>query len=478
MIYICIPAHNEERTIGVLLWKIRQVLADFPRDYQILVANDGSSDDTAEVLGPYQRVLPLTVVRIEKRGGYANALELLVREAVRRAEYPKRDVIVTLQADFTDDPAELTPMLKKIEAGADVVCANSKIPDSASRTIRWGNKIGKFLLRRRGWPEGVTDPLSGLRVYRVLAVKRAIEARGPERLLTWEGWAANAELLQLVQPHARRTEAVDTAWRGERHQRPSRLTFWSLIGLLNRFARGGLGPLAGVPLELPSATVDLRSERGHRGHRVHAGRTSTSTRQAERSREPQARERKPRRETSERSPREPREPRARRQAGSDRPERAELPAGERPPRSARSRPPREQAEVSGNGADGPSPIVADAENVAPQAPPARKKRRRRRRRAEGSAPPNGASVSTDAAATVPEPESADPAEGLESATTQAESNGAPKKRRSRRGGRGRRGRRGGLRNTEASSDNNVVSDVAAPPPMEPPAPAPETGSNN
>ena len=481
MIYICIPAHNEERTIGVLLWKIRQVLADFPRDYQILVANDGSSDDTAEVLGPYQRVLPLTVVRIEKRGGYANALELLVREAVRRAEYPKRDVIVTLQADFTDDPAELTPMLKKIEAGADVVCANSKIPDSASRTIRWGNKIGKFLLRRRGWPEGVTDPLSGLRVYRVLAVKRAIEARGPERLLTWEGWAANAELLQLVQPHARRTEAVETAWRGERHQRPSRLTFWSLIGLLNRFARGGLGPLAGVPLELPSATVDLRSERGQRGHRAHSGRTGTGTRPAERTREPQARDRKPRRETSERGPREPREPRARRQPGSERPERAERPAGERPPRSARPRPPREQAEVSGNGVDGPAPIVAgvaDAENGAPQAPPARKKRRRRRRRAEGSAPPSGSTVSTDAVAAVTDPESADPAEGSESNSPQAETNGAPKKRRSRRGGRGRRGRRGGGRNTEASSDNNVVSDVAAPPSMEPPAPAPETGSNN
>ena len=481
MIYICIPAHNEERTIGVLLWKIRQVLADFPRDYQILVANDGSSDDTAEVLGPYQRVLPLTVVRIEKRGGYANALELLVREAVRRAEYPKRDVIVTLQADFTDDPAELTPMLKKIEAGADVVCANSKIPDSASRTIRWGNKIGKFLLRRRGWPEGVTDPLSGLRVYRVLAVKRAIEARGPERLLTWEGWAANAELLQLVQPHARRTEAVETAWRGERHQRPSRLTFWSLIGLLNRFARGGLGPLAGVPLELPSATVDLRSERGPRGHRAQSGRTSMGTRPAERAREPQARDRKPRRETSERGPREPREPRARRQPGSERPERAERPAGERPPRSARPRPPREQAEVSGNGVDGPAPIVAgvaDAENGAPQAPPARKKRRRRRRRAEGSAPPSGSTVSTDAVAAVTDPESADPAEGSESNIPQAETNGAPKKRRSRRGGRGRRGRRGGGRNTEASSDNNVVSDVAAPPSMEPPAPAPETGSNN
>jgi glycosyltransferase involved in cell wall biosynthesis len=476
VIYICIPAHNEERTIGVLLWKIRQVLADFPRDYQILVANDGSSDDTAEVLGPYQRVLPLTVVRIEKRGGYANALELLVREAVRRAEYPKRDVIVTLQADFTDDPAELTPMLKKIEAGADVVCANSKIPESASRTVRWGNRIGKFLLRRRGWPEGVTDPLSGLRVYRVLAVKRAIEARGPERLLTWEGWAANAELLQLVQPHARRTEAVETSWRGERHQRASRLTFWSLVGLLNRFARGGLGPLAGVPLELPSATVDLRKERTNRGQRTHSGRAGASARSTEPGREPQSRERTPRREGSEKARHEMGEPRAHRQRSK--PERAERTQRERPPRSERTRPVKEQPDAAGNGATAPAPIEAGVENGAPQAPPVRKKRRRRRRRAEGAAPAKGPASPTETVAAVTDAGGSESGDGEEPGAPPAETNGAPKKRRSRRGGRGRRGRRGGARNTEASLDNNVVGDVAAPPPMEGPTTTLETGSDN
>jgi RimJ/RimL family protein N-acetyltransferase len=53
------PAHNEERTAGILLWKIRQVMIDFPRDYHILVLDDGSNDRTAEVLEPYSRVLPL-----------------------------------------------------------------------------------------------------------------------------------------------------------------------------------------------------------------------------------------------------------------------------------------------------------------------------------------------------------------------------------------------------------------------------------
>ena len=66
MIYICIPALNEARTIGVLLWKIRQVMDEFPRDYHVLVLDDGSTDDTREVLEPYLRVLPVTVLRNER----------------------------------------------------------------------------------------------------------------------------------------------------------------------------------------------------------------------------------------------------------------------------------------------------------------------------------------------------------------------------------------------------------------------------
>ena len=53
MIYVCIPIHNEAPTAGLVLWKVRQVFTAFPREYQILVCDDGSTDDTAEVLGRY-----------------------------------------------------------------------------------------------------------------------------------------------------------------------------------------------------------------------------------------------------------------------------------------------------------------------------------------------------------------------------------------------------------------------------------------
>lgn len=222
MIYICIPTHNEQQTVGVVLWKLRQVLTEFRRDYQLLVADDASSDKTAEVLEPYTRVLPLTVIRSEGRHGCAASLEMLLREAVRRSEYPKRDVIVTLQADFSEEPDDLVPLVKRLEAGADVAVGNKVSTTRDTRARRFARSLARFFMRRQKWPEGVITPFDGYRAYRLYAVKRAIEDRGPHRLIRHEGWAGHAELLRAVLPHARRVDVVDIDDRPDRLQRPRR----------------------------------------------------------------------------------------------------------------------------------------------------------------------------------------------------------------------------------------------------------------
>lgn len=238
MIYICIPSYNEARTVGVLLWKIRQVMAGFHRDYQILVVDDGSTDDTPAVLEPYKRVLPLTVFRNEVRRGYAASLELLLREAVQRATYPRRDVIVTLQADFTDEPEEIPAFVKRIEGGADVVTGTMvQEPGSGPRAARWMRRALAFVLRRSEWPGPLTDPLSGFRAFRVACIKKAIEARNGGPLLRWDGWAANAELLQLMRPYCRRIEEAPVRPRPDRRLRPTRFNTWETARALVRFLR-------------------------------------------------------------------------------------------------------------------------------------------------------------------------------------------------------------------------------------------------
>ena len=243
MIYICIPAYNEAATIGVLLWKIRQVMSEYRRDYELLVMNDSSTDQTDDVLAPYLRVLPLTVLRSEGRQGYAASLEHLLREAVERASHPRRDVVVTLQGDFSEPPEEIPTLVKRIEGGADVVEATSGHgAGSASRSLRWARYALPWILRRSLFPEGVRDPVSGYRAYRVAVLKKALAESNGSPLLSREGWAANVELLLAVAPHARRLDGAEIAEHQPRRLRETRFRAWDTLVQLWGVTRGRRAP--------------------------------------------------------------------------------------------------------------------------------------------------------------------------------------------------------------------------------------------
>ena len=225
MIYVCIPCYNEAPTVGLLLWKIRQVFSGFPREYHLLLIDDGSTDTTAEVLEPYARVLPLTLVRHETRRGYAASVEALLRLAVERTDRPKRDGAILMHADFAHSPSFIPDFLRRLESGADIVVAQSTLAGERSRARRLVRRFAPLLLRSRVRVPGVADVVSGFLAFRLVTLRNALKAQeGP--LLTAEGWTANAELIGKTARHARRVETIPTVERHDLRQRPSRVQPW------------------------------------------------------------------------------------------------------------------------------------------------------------------------------------------------------------------------------------------------------------
>ena len=241
MLYFCIPAYNEAPTIGLLLWRLRKVFQDQPREYEVLVYDDGSDDATADTLAPYHKVMPLTVLGGE-HVGYAAALDALCREASRRTKYPRRDAIVVLQADFTDQPEHLPELVKRFDGGADVVVAErpadtTKLP-AAVRGLR---RLAPWVVRPFVSVAGVRDPFGALRLYRVSVIRDLIKAQGDAPLVTGDGWSANMDLLLRAAPHARRVETVELAPRYDLRSRASRIRPWADAMTLFRFARSARG---------------------------------------------------------------------------------------------------------------------------------------------------------------------------------------------------------------------------------------------
>jgi glycosyltransferase involved in cell wall biosynthesis len=228
VLYICIPTYNEAETIGVLLWRIRKVFQEYSREYEIVVYDDGSTDATADTLQPYTEVLPLMILGGKEHLGYARALDALCRDVSARTRYPRRDAMITLQADFTDQPEHLPELIKRFEGGADLVVAERTVSPSTPQPIRRLRRLATWAVRAaRGGVAGVADPFGALRLYRISLIRDLVRDAGDAPVVRGEGWGANLDLLRRAAPLARRMETVPLDPRYDVRSRESRVRPWA-----------------------------------------------------------------------------------------------------------------------------------------------------------------------------------------------------------------------------------------------------------
>ena len=208
MLYLAIPAHNEVATIGVLLWRLRTVLAEFPREYEVVVYDDASSDETADVAEQYAHAMPVTVLRGTTHIGYAGALDALIRHVSAQTRYPRRDAMLLVQGDFTDPPGIVPEFARRFEGGADLVVGERMVVADAPVPVRRLFRAAHWAMRPFVRVAGVNDLTASMRLIRISALRDLLRQVGTEPICAGNSWTANADLLLKLVPLARRVESV------------------------------------------------------------------------------------------------------------------------------------------------------------------------------------------------------------------------------------------------------------------------------
>lgn len=115
LVSFVLPAYNEVECLPVLLDEITRVVDSIGVPAEILVVDDGSTDGTDKVVGAASAADPrIHLVRMRRNRGKSHALQTGFGHA-------NGDLVVLMDADGQDDPAELPKLLEAIEAGADLV---------------------------------------------------------------------------------------------------------------------------------------------------------------------------------------------------------------------------------------------------------------------------------------------------------------------------------------------------------------------
>ena len=118
MISIVIPLLNEEGNLKLLHQKIVDTLTTTKHPYEIIFINDGSTDNSGQILKTLFDANPDTVQVINFRQNFGKTAGLTAGFKQCRG-----DVIVTMDADLQDDPAEIPAMFNKLNEGFDLVAA-------------------------------------------------------------------------------------------------------------------------------------------------------------------------------------------------------------------------------------------------------------------------------------------------------------------------------------------------------------------
>ena len=199
MIYVLLPAYNEEDALAPLTQKIDCVMKEMATPYRIVVVNDGSRDRTAEIAEQLRQCYPVDIITQKYNRGLGETIRDGI-EYIAEAASPA-DIVIRMDCDDTHDPKYIPLMVEKIKEGYEVV--------TTSRYARGGGQIGLDWYRRTisrcanllfkfCFPvEGLWEYTCGFRAYRVGVVQDALAIFG-NKFIDLKGLGFTGTLEKLI----------------------------------------------------------------------------------------------------------------------------------------------------------------------------------------------------------------------------------------------------------------------------------------
>lgn len=179
-IWIILPAYNEEDSIPLMFPKIKDFCTDAGLDYCLVVVDDGSTDNTPQVLEKMKEDYPVHVVCHPINRGLGESERDAFEYVAANAD--KQDIAIRLDCDDTHEPGYIKPLVEKINQGFDVVNTSRFQPGGGQKGVNsyrafisYGANI--FMKVMFNIP-GVKDYSCGFRAYRVQVLQDAVRIFG------------------------------------------------------------------------------------------------------------------------------------------------------------------------------------------------------------------------------------------------------------------------------------------------------------
>ncbi len=137
---IVVPIYNEEESLPFLVNQLLEVLKPMEETFELVLVNDGSSDDSAEVIRKLSFEIPeLVGVLLRKNYGQTAAM-------AAGFDISSGDIVVTLDGDLQNDPADIPLLVNKIRDGFDLVSGWRYRRQDAAISRKLPSKIANRLI--------------------------------------------------------------------------------------------------------------------------------------------------------------------------------------------------------------------------------------------------------------------------------------------------------------------------------------------